>query len=248
MVVLEAPLSKVYPEVDMVTTPSGDAVAMVHCNNCLGDIDAWVGLLAEAAKLLGAQFDMNTLYVKLYNLALTGDTECKGMLAYNYVSGEHVTGFEEGRPLFMRAPDADLSLADFMRTHLYSTCASLKIGMKILLEREGVRLDGITGHGGFFKQAYVGQRIMSAVMDAPVTVMETAGEGGPWGMAVLAAYSEDNCGKSLADYLAQCVFSDAKCETVMPDPKEVEGFGRFVERYIAGLPAERAAVESFDGR
>ena len=218
---------------------------MVHCNNCLGDIDAWVKLLGEAAELLGAEFDMNTLYEKLYNLALKGDAECKGMLSYNYISGEHVTGFEEGRPLFMRAPDTNLNLAGFMRTHLYSTCASLKIGMKILLEREGVKLEGITGHGGFFKQAHVGQRIMSAVMDAPVTVMETAGEGGPWGMAVLAAFSADGGGMSLADYLSEHVFADSECRTVEPDPKEVEGFNRYVEKYISGLSAERAAVESF---
>ena len=245
MVVLEKPLSKVYPEIDMVTTPSGEAVAMVHCNNCLGDIDEWVKLMGEAAKLFGAEFDINTLYSKLYNLALEGDVECSGMLAYNYISGEPVTGFTQGRPLFVRMPDADMNLAGFIRTHLYSTCASLKIGMKILSDKEDVAIDSLTGHGGFFKQAYVGQRIMSAAMNTKVTVMETAGEGGPWGIAVLASYMLDGNGKTLAQYLAEDVFADAKCETVEPDKAEAEGFERFLGKYIAALPAEQSAVDSF---
>ena len=246
MVVLEKPLSKVYPEIDMVTTPSGEAVAMVHCNNCLGDIDEWVKLLGEAAKLLGAEFDINTLYSKLYNLALEGDPECKGMLSYNYISGEHVTGFTQGRPMFMRMPGTSLDLADFVRTHLYSACASLKAGMKILIDKENAAIDSLTGHGGFFTQAYVGQRIMSAAMNTKITVMETAGEGGPWGMAILAGYMNDTKGKVLADYLSEEVFSDTVSKTVEPDKADAEGFDKFLEKYIACLPAEQAAVDAFN--
>ncbi len=245
MVVLNKPLSRIYSEIDMVTTPMGDAVAMVHCNNCLGDMDAWVKLLGEAATLLGAEFDINTLYSKLYNHALEGDPDCAGLLSYNYISGEQMTGLTEGRPLFMRTPNSNLDLASFMRTHLYSTCASLKIGMKILIEKEGATLNSITGHGGFFKQAYVGQRIMSAVMDAPVTVMETAGEGGPWGMAILAAYMKNKQDETLTDYLAQRVFANSECVTVNPDAKDVDGFKKFMERYQENLEVEKLATELF---
>jgi sugar (pentulose or hexulose) kinase len=177
MVVLEKALSKLYPELDIVTTPSGDAVAMVHCNNCTGDLDAWVKLFGEAASLLGAEFDVNTLYSKLYNNALNGDVDCGGLISFNYLSGEHITGLEEGRPLFVRTPNAGFNLENFIRTHLYSAVASLKIGMNILMDNERVTLDAITGHGGFFKQAKVGQRVMSAALNVPVNVMETAGAG-----------------------------------------------------------------------
>ncbi len=244
MIVLEKSLSKVYPEIDMVTTPAGDAVAMVHCNNCLGDLDAWVKLLGEAAKLLGAQFDTKTLYSKLLNNALNGASDCDGLLSYNYISGEHVTDFTQGRPLFTRTPDGEFNLAGFMRTHLYSAVASLKIGIKILLEDEGAALDSITGHGGFFKDANVGQRIMSAAMGAPVTVMATAGEGGPWGMAVLAAYMMNKQGGTLPDYLSSRVFADAECTTVKSNEKDIAGFAVFMERYQAGLAVERSAVET----
>lgn len=246
MIVLEKSLSKVYPEIDMVTTPSGDAVAMVHCNNCLGDLDAWVKLLGEAAGLLGAEFDTKTLYNRLLNHALKGAADCGGLLSYNYISGEHVTDFTQGRPLFTRTPDAKFNLANFMRTHLNSACASLKIGIKILLEEEGAALDSITGHGGFFKDANVGQRIMAAAMGAPVTVMATAGEGGPWGMAVLAAYMVNKQGQTLPDYLNSRVFADAECTTVEPDEKDIAGFAVFMERYQAGLVIERSAVESLE--
>jgi sugar (pentulose or hexulose) kinase len=245
MVVLEKSLSRVYPEIDMVTTPAGDAVAMVHCNNCTGDLDAWVKLLGEAAGLLGASFDTSALYGKLLGEALSGDADCGGLLSYNYISGEHVTGFAEGRPLFMRQPNAVLSLANFMRTQLYSACASLKIGMRILLEKENASLDSITGHGGFFKVPGVGQRIMAAVMGAPVTVMATAGEGGPWGMAVLAAYSQLAQGESLADYLDRRVFVEAMSSTVEPDAADRAGFDVFMGRYQAAMDTERAAVETF---
>jgi len=244
MIVLERSLSKVYPEIDMVTTPSGDAVAMVHCNNCTGDLDAWVKLLGEAAGLLGAQFDTKTLYTKLLNHGLEGDPNCGGLLSYNYISGEHMTGVTEGRPLFVRTPDAQFNLANFMRTHLYSTCASLKVGMKILLEEEGAALDSITGHGGFFKDANVGQRIMAAAMGAPVTVMSTAGEGGPWGIAVLAAYMMNKQSDTLPDYLSNRVFASAERSTIEPDAADVEGFLVFMERYLTGLAVERTAVET----
>ncbi|MCK5129235.1 MAG: FGGY-family carbohydrate kinase [Clostridiales bacterium] len=245
MVVLEKPLSKVSPEIDIITTPSGDAVAMVHCNNCLGDIDAWVKLLGDAASLLGAEFDINTLYSKLYNNAFEGDADCGELLSYNYISGEHITGFQEGRPLFMRTPHSNFNLANFIRANLYSACASLKIGMRILVEQEGAALDSITGHGGFFKQKYVGQRIMSAVIDAPVTVMSTAGEGGPWGMAILAAYMQNNRGEKLVDYLMNKVFVEAECTTINPNAKDVEGFKKYMQRYQTNLKVERVATETF---
>ncbi len=242
MIVMEKALKAVHPEVDMVTTPSGDPVAMVHCNNCLGDLDAWVKLLGEAGKLLGAEFDTKTLYNKLLNNALNGDADCGGLLSYNYISGEHVTELEEGRPLFVRMPDASFSLANFMRTHLYSALASLKIGMKILLEDEGAAIDSITGHGGFFKDANVGLRIMAAAMGAPVTVMSTAGEGGPWGMAILAAYMMNKQGKSLPDYLSNCVFASSERTTVAPLAQDIEGYKAFVKKYETGLDVERKAA------
>lgn len=245
MVVLEKSLGKLYEEIDMVTTPAGDAVAMVHCNNCLGDLDAWVKLLGDAAKMLGASFDTRTLYNKLLNEALESDADCGGLLAYNYISGEHMTGFTEGRPLFMRMPDSEFNVANFMRTHLYASCASLNIGMKILLDEEGAALDSITGHGGFFKDANVGQRIMAAVMGAPVTVMETAGEGGPWGMAVLAAYMQNKQDEAFADYLTSRVFAGSASSTVEPAAEDLAGFATFMKQYQPGLEVVRTAVATF---
>lgn len=244
MIVLEKALSKVYPEIDIVTTPAGDAVAMVHCNNCLGDMDAWVNLLGEAASLLGAAFDINTLYSKLYNNALEGDADCGGLLSYNYISGEHITGLKEGRPLFMRTPNADFNLSNFIRTHLYSAVASLKIGMNILTDNENVTLDSITGHGGLFKQANVGQRVMSAALNVPVSVMENAGEGGPWGMAVLAAYMINMKSKTLPYYLTENVFAGAEIRTVEPDKEDVDGFNRYLQQFIQNITVEKAAVET----
>lgn len=242
MVVLEKPLSKVYPEIDMITTPSGDPVAMVHCNNFLSDIDAWVKLLGDAAAALGAQFDTNKLYSTLYNLALEGDADCGGLITNNYISGEHVTGFTEGRPLFMRGPEAKFNLSNFMRAHLCSACASLKIGMDILFG-EHVELNSIMGHGGFFKVSGVGQRIMAAALGAPVNVMATASEGGPWGMAILASYMKNSQGKEFADYLSGNVFAGAECSTVEPDAADEAGFVAFMKQYQASLAVERAAVE-----
>ena len=245
MVVLEKPLSRVYPEIDMVTTPAGDAVAMVHCNNCTGDLDAWVRIFGEAASLLGAAFDADALYGKLLNIALQGDADCGGLVSYNYISGEHMTGFSEGRPLFVRLPNAALNLANFMRTQLYAACATLRIGMQILLDQEHVALDSITGHGGFFKVPGVGQRVMAAAMGAPISVMATAGEGGPWGMAVLAAYMRKAQGETLADYLDRYVFAEAAGTVVEPDAADSAGFDVFMHRYQAAMAAERAAVETF---
>jgi sugar (pentulose or hexulose) kinase len=237
----------VYPEIDIVTTPAGEPVAMVHCNNFLSDIDAWVKLLGAAAASLGAAFDADKLYGTLYALALEGDANCGGLVANNYISGEHVTGFTEGRPLFIRMPEARFSLPNFMRAQLYSACASLRIGMDILFE-EQVKLDSIMGHGGFFKVPVVGQRIMAAALGTTVNVMTTAGEGGPWGMAVLAAYMMNKQGTALADYLSAVVFAGAKCAAVEPDPADAAGFAAFMERYKASLAVERAAVRALRAR
>lgn len=244
MIVLEKALKKVHAEVDMVTTPAGNPVAMVHCNNCLGDLDAWVKLLGEAGRLLGAEFDINALYRKLLNEALSGDADCGGLLSYNYISGEHVTELEEGRPMFVRTTDSSFTLANFMRTHLYSSLASLKMGMRILIEEEGASIDSITGHGGFFKVTNVGLRIMATAMGVPATVMATAGEGGPWGIAILAAYMMNKQGKTLADYLSDSVFTNSERTTVAPKDSDIEGFGAFMQRYKAGLDIERKAVEA----
>lgn len=245
MAVLERPLSRLYPEIDMVTTPAGDPVAMVHCNNCSSDLDAWVSLLREAAGAFGAQPDMNTLYNTLYRKALEADADCGGLLAYNYLSGEHVTGFNEGRPLFVRQPDSRMTLANFMRTHLYAALGALCSGMEILLKQEQVELDSITGHGGFFKVEGVGQRILAAALRTPVTVMETAGEGGPWGMAILAAYQQQKQpGETLVAYIRQHVFATAKSSTLQPDEKDAQSYAAFMEQYKKGLPVERAAVEA----
>ena len=244
MVVLEKAMQKVHEEIDMVTTPDGMPVAMVHCNNCTSDLNAWVGLFEEFYELMGQKTDRNTLFGTLYRKALEGDEDCGGLMSYCYLSGEPITDFEEGRPLFMRHPDNKLGLANFMRTHLYSSLATLKYGLVILFKEEHVTLDKLMGHGGFFKTKGVGQRIMAAAADVPVSVMETAGEGGAWGIAVLAAYRKDKKpGQSLSDYLNEQVFADAKAETMEPNAKDVEGFNAFMTSYINGLAAERGAVE-----
>ena len=244
MVVLEKNLETVHQEIDMVTTPDGHLVGMVHCNNCTSDLNAWVGLFEEFYELMGQKTDRNTLFGTLYRKALEGDEDCGGLMSYCYLSGEPITDFEEGRPLFMRRPDSKLGLANFMRTHLYSSLATLKYGLDILFKEEHVTLDKLMGHGGFFKTKGVGQRIMAAAADVPVSVMETAGEGGAWGIAVLAAYRKDKKpGQSLSDYLNEQVFADAKAETMEPDAKDVEGFNAFMTSYINGLAAERGAVE-----
>ena len=245
MVVLEDDLKKAHDELDIVTTPSGDPVAMVHCNNCTSDLNAWVNIFKEFAESFGMKVDMNDLFGTLYRKALEGDADCGGLLSYNYFSGEHITGFEEGRPLFVRTPESKFTLANFMRTHLYAALGVLKTGNDILFKEEGVKLDRITGHGGLFKTKGVGQRIMAAALNVPVTCMETAGEGGPWGMALLAAYMmQKEEGESLGEFLENKVFKDEAGETIAPDMKDVVGFDRFIERYTAGLAIERAAVEN----
>ncbi len=245
MIVLEKPLSKVYPEIDMVTTPSGKPVAMVHCNNCTSDLDAWVKLIHGAAKVLGAQTTMDETYGTLYNAALEAEPDCGGLMAYNYLSGEHITHMEEGRPLFMRLPDSRLTLANFMRTHLYAALSTLKIGMDMLFQREHVQLDRMLGHGGLFKTPVVGQRMMAAAVGVPVSVMETAGEGGAWGIALLAAYLiGQQPGETLEDYLENRVFCDMPGKTVAPEPEDLASFSSYIARYRQGLAVERAAVES----
>ncbi|KMW16142.1 xylulokinase [Enterocloster citroniae] len=244
MVVLEKELEHVYPEIDLVTTPAGDMVAMVHCNNCTSDLNAWVNLFKEFLETMGMKADMNDLFGTLYNKALEGDPDCGGLLAYNYFSGEHITHFEEGRPLFVRMPDSKFSLANFMRVHLYTSLGALKTGMDILLKEEHVKVDTLLGHGGLFKTKGVGQRILAGAMNAPVSVMETAGEGGAWGIALLAAFMRNKKeGQSLDRYLADQVFGGDQGICVEPVKEDVEGFEAFMERYAQGLAIERAAVD-----
>ncbi len=245
MVVMEKPLSKPYEEIDIVTTPTGESVAMVHCNNCTSDLNAWVNLFKEFAENFGMKVDMNNLFGTLYNKALEGDADCGGLLAYNYFSGEHVTGFTEGRPLFVRTPDSKFNLANFMRVHLFTSLGALKTGLDILLKTEGVKVDKITGHGGLFKTKGVGQSILAAAIDAPVSVMETAGEGGAWGMAVLASFMVNRAnGESLSEYLNNKVFAGQKSIDLAPKAADVAGFDKFLERYTKGLAIEKAAVEN----
>ncbi len=243
MIVLEKALSDHYPEIDMVTTPTGKAVAMVHCNNCTSDLNAWVELLREASGALGGHTDLNEVYGTLYRKALEGDADCGGVMAYNYFSGEPITRLDEGRPMVVRQPDANFTLANFMRANLYSAMATLKLGMDILTEKEHVSVDTLMGHGGLFKTKGVAQRLMAGALNVPVSCMETAGEGGPWGMALLAAYRANKAeGETLEAYLANRVFAGAAGETIAPDPKDAAGFSGFIAQYQKGLSAERAAV------
>jgi len=244
MIVLEKALSKLYPEIDMVTTPTGNPVAMVHSNNCTSDLNAWVDVFQEFTKVLGVDISESKLYETLYQRALAGDADGGGLLAFNYVSGEHITHLEEGRPLFVRTPESRFTLSNFMRVHLFSSLGALKIGMDILFEQEKVKLDQLLGHGGFFKTKEVGQRMMAAAMNVPVSVMETAGEGGAWGIALLASYMLNKTeNETLETYLVDKVFASENSLTVQPDAKDVAGFGSFMERYKKGLVIERAAVE-----
>ena len=243
MVVLDKPLSKVYEEIDMVTTPSGKAVAMVHCNNCTNDMNAWVSILRQTVELFGGSVDTGDLYTKLYQKSMEGTADCGGVCTVNYMAGEGVTHLDSGRPFVIRTPDSDFSLANFLRSQLYSTMATLKIGMDILA-KEGVEITSLTGHGGLFKTPVVGQRYMAAACKAPVTVMETAGEGGPYGMALLAAYRANKEG-ALEEFLANKVFKDARCSTFAPVAEDVEGFDRYIEKFSAALDAERVAAVKF---
>ena len=245
MIVLEKDLSKAYPEIDLVTTPSGDLVAMVHCNNCTSDLNAWVNIFKEFADAFGVKADMNELFGTLYNKALEGDKDCGGLLAYNYFSGEHITGFEAGRPLFVRTPDSKFNLANFIRVNLYTSLGALKVGMDILLKGEDVKVDKIMGHGGLFKTEGVGQSILAAAMNSPVSVMKTAGEGGAWGIALLASYMNNKAeDEALDDYLDAKVFAGQKGTKMDPDPKDVEGYNTFIERFKKTLPIMKAATET----
>ena len=245
MIVLEKKLSRVYPEIDLVTTPDGNLVAMVHCNNCTSDLNSWVAIFKDFCDTFGVGMDMDSLYGGLYRRALEGGKDCGGLLAYNYFSGEHITHFSEGRPLFVREPNSIFNLANFMRTHLYTSLGAMKVGNDLLVENEGVTVECIYGHGGLFKTEGVGQKMMAAALNTPVSVMESAGEGGAWGIAVLAAYMQWKEEKEqLSDYLANKVFADAKSTTIAPDPEDVAGFQVFIERYKKGLAIEQAAVEN----
>ncbi len=243
MIVLEKSLSKVYPEIDMVTTPTGKPVAMVHCNNCTSDINAWAGMLHGFAAAAGMDVDMGKVFVTLFNSAMEGDKDCDGVINYNDFSGEPVIGLDEGRPMMVRMPDSKLTFANFARSLVYGAMVSLKLGMDILAG-EQVKIDSLLGHGGFFKTPGVGQKLMAAALGTPVSVMETAGEGGPWGMALLAAYrvnrSED---ETLEAYLSQKVFGDNQGVKAEPDAADAEGFAAYTKLFVAGLEAERAATK-----
>ena len=242
MIVVDHALG-VHREIDMVTTPAGLPVAMVHCNNCTSDINAWVNLFAEFAGLLGAEVSKGDLYTKLFQKALEGDKDCGGLMSFNYFSGEGVTDLDEGRPVFVRMENAKMTLANFMRTHLLSALATLKIGLDILTKEENVPIDKLYGHGGYFKTPGVGQRLLSAAVGSPVSVMETAGEGGPYGMALLAGYMLwKKEGQPLEDYLNEKVFASAKSSTLMADESDVAGFQEFLARYQKALPMEKAAI------
>lgn len=245
MIVLEKELSKPYKEIDMVTTPAGDLVAMAHSNNCTSDLNAWVNVFKEFAEAMGMDVDMNRLFGTLYNKAMEGDNDCGGLLSYCYFSGEHMTGFEEGRPLFVRSPESKFTLANFMRTNLYTCLGAMRVGLNILLDQEHVKIDRLLGHGGLFKTKGVGQQILADAVNAPVSVMETAGEGGAWGIALLASYLVNKEeGETLEEFLDAKVFAGNQGSTLEPKPEGVEGFNIFMERYLKGLDIERAAVES----
>lgn len=243
MVVLENQLSKVYEEIDMVTTPTGKPVAMVHCNNCCTDLDYWVNIFSEFAQSSGSKMTKPQIYDLLYNKALEGSADAGGLVSYNYFSGEPVSHTEDGRPLFVRTQGADFSLANFMRAQIYSTFATLKIGMEIL-EKENVKIDCIMGHGGLFKTKYVGQKLLAGALNCPVSVMETAGEGGAWGIAVLANYARDTKSLSLEDYLNNYVFLLCKSTTELPDESDTIGFNVFMKLYKKGLAVEKSAWQN----
>jgi sugar (pentulose or hexulose) kinase len=245
MLVLEKALSKVHPEIDLVTTPDGNLVGMAHSNNCTSDYDAWISLFGEASKALGAEVSVPVLYDTLLGLSLKADPDCGGLLAYGYISGEHMTGFSEGRPLFARSNDSNFTLPNFIRTHLFTSLCALKTGLNILIDEEKVVVDEIRGHGGFFKTAEVGQKIMAAATNTPVSILETAGEGGAWGIALLASYMAQEEKQTLPEFLND-VFKESMGVAVKPDPADVKGFNSFFDRYHKGLPLERAAVENLD--
>ena len=244
MVVLERELSRVHRELDLVTTPAGKLVAMVHCNNGASELGSWVGLFAEFAQALGGTADSSTIFETLFRSALEGTPDCGGLMSYNYLSGEPITDLHEGRPLFLRTPGGTFDLATFMRTHLFASLATLRIGMDVLQKEEGVQLDRMFAHGGLFKTKGVAQGFLAAAINTPVSVGEVAAEGGAWGIAVLAAFlTQRGSGQSLVDFLDTQVFADTMLDTADPDPVDVAGFDAFIKRYVAALPVERAAVD-----
>jgi sugar (pentulose or hexulose) kinase len=243
LLVLERPLKGYYPEIDVITTPTGATVAMAHTNTCTSEIDAWVNMIADAAKVMGWPVDKNELFTKLFRVALEGDTDCSGILSFNYIAGEPLTGTEIGRPMVVRLPESKLSIANFMRSQLYGAIATLKLGVDMLVEKEQVRTDKLLGHGGYFKTAGVGQQILADALEVPITTMETAGEGGPWGMAILAAYMVRKAeGETMEAYLSNRVFADAKSSTLIPTIDGIAGFRSYIDRYKAALAAEKAAA------
>ena len=244
MVVLENALDEVYPEIDMVVTPTGNHVAMVHCNNCTSDLNSWVSLFGECLELCNAKVDKNTLFEVLFKSALSAKADCGGLMSYNYLSGENIMNVNEGRPLLFRSPKADLKLFNFMRTLLYSSLSTLKIGTDILFKKEGAKVDKICAHGGLFKTQGVGQRFLAAALNVPITVLDNAGEGGAWGMAVLASYMQNKKEKEcLEDYMNDNVFQKDNGKTMAPDKKDVEGFDKFVEQYKKCFAVETMAIQ-----
>jgi sugar (pentulose or hexulose) kinase len=247
MIVLEKKLSKSYSGlIDLVTTPDGSLAAMAHANNCTGEYDNWIRLFGEAAAAAGCRIPKPDLYDALLFEALKGEKNCGGLIPYNYISGESMTGLTEGRPLFVRTSTSHFTLANFMRAQLFTALGALRTGMDILFDEEQVKLDRLTGHGGFFKTAEVGLKIMAAAMHTSVSALETAGEGGPWGMALLASYLINGKGQMLSEYLEKEVFAGTKATTVTPDASDIKGFNEFFTNYKKGLTVERAAVENID--
>lgn len=245
MVVLDAFPKKVYSEIDLVTTPAGKPVAMVHCNNCSSEINAWVKLFAEYNALTGRRMSADELYSALFRLSLDGDEDCGGVISYNYVSGENITEVSSGRPMLARSALSRFTLQNVMRCQLYSSMATLKIGMDILLKKEKISVSKIYAHGGLFRTEGVCQKYLAAALNVPVSVTETAGEGGPWGMALLAAFTLRG-GKDLAAFLDKEVFADSREKTVLPDPKTVEGFEKYTEKFEKGLSVEREAANVWE--
>ena len=244
MIVLEKNLSKPYEMIDIVTTPDGSPVAMVHCNNCTSDINAWANIFREYEELLGIKPDMGQIFTRLFKAAIKGDSDCGGLISYNYFSGEPVTGLEEGRPMLVRSANDKFTLANFMRSNLYAAVGVLKIGNDILFNEEHIKVDKITGHGGFFTTPEVGQRVLAAALNSPISVMKTAGEGGPWGIALLASYLVNNTDHlSLADYLDKKVFAGNTGTEIAPSAEDVAGFNAFMESYKRGLEIEKTAVK-----
>lgn len=243
MLVLDEPLKGQYPQVDMIATPSGQAVAMVHANNCTGDLDAWVKLFAQAYERAGVTLEKSELYALLYQSALEGDADCGGLLSYNYYSGEPVTCVEQGRPMLLRQPDAQFSLPNLMRSLLFSSMAVLRVGMDLLTESENLQLNRMMGHGGLFKTPYVAQRLMAGALKVPVAVMSGAAEGGAWGIALLAAYYGSGQGAhcSLETYLQHEIFSSCTVDCIEPQADDVEGFSTYLRSYLQALPVEHEA-------